>query len=160
MFDWQHVQTDPNFANYRYQPDSGRIVLLDFGAARAFEKPFAEAFRALLRAVMAGDRAAVMAGLDALGLAPADLPAGQLRLIEEMVALGLPVLATEHVDFGDTRLLAAMRDKGMALGVEEDFRHIPPWDVLYLQRKLGGLVLLATRLRARVPLRSLVAAVT
>jgi hypothetical protein len=73
-----------------------------------------------------------------------------------MIALGLPMLDQEQVDFGDTTLLAAMRERGMALGLDEEFRHIPPWDVLYLQRKLGGLVLLATRLRARVPVRGLI----
>ncbi len=34
LFDFGLMQTDPNFANYRWQPDTGRIVLLDFGATR------------------------------------------------------------------------------------------------------------------------------
>lgn len=156
VFDWGRVQTDPNFANYRYQPETGRIVLLDFGATRDFEPAFVARFGTLMRAALSGDPQAVMTGLDDLGVLPPDATDGQRRVVAEMIALGLPMLDQEQVDFGDTTLLAAMRERGMALGLDEEFRHIPPWDVLYLQRKLGGLVLLATRLRARVPVRGLI----
>jgi predicted unusual protein kinase regulating ubiquinone biosynthesis (AarF/ABC1/UbiB family) len=32
------MQTDPNLANYRFDPASQRIVLLDFGAAMAIDR--------------------------------------------------------------------------------------------------------------------------
>ena len=32
LFFYGVMQTDPNFANYLYQPDNQRIALLDFGA--------------------------------------------------------------------------------------------------------------------------------
>ena len=35
LFEFGVMQTDPNFANYRYQPTTGKLVLLDFGATRA-----------------------------------------------------------------------------------------------------------------------------
>ena len=35
VFRFRLVQTDPNFANYRYIFETGQIVLLDFGASRA-----------------------------------------------------------------------------------------------------------------------------
>jgi predicted unusual protein kinase regulating ubiquinone biosynthesis (AarF/ABC1/UbiB family) len=31
------MQTDPNLANYRVDPATGRIVLLDFGAVRVID---------------------------------------------------------------------------------------------------------------------------
>ncbi|MEO0866112.1 MAG: AarF/ABC1/UbiB kinase family protein, partial [Pseudomonadota bacterium] len=34
LFDFGVMQTDPNFANYRFAHDSGDVVLLDFGATR------------------------------------------------------------------------------------------------------------------------------
>ena len=52
-------------------------------------------------------------------------------------------------------LAARMRDAGMALGMDRDFWHTPPADILFLHRKLGGLYLLAARLRARVDVRRL-----
>ncbi len=155
IFAFRRVQTDPNFANYRWQPESGRIVLLDFGATREFASDFAQAMQEILRASLAGDRARTMQALRAQGIVPETAPDGQMRVLEQMIAMGQDTLRQPVVDFGDTRFLEAMREAGMQLGMEENFRHIPPWDVLYLQRKLGGLVLLATRLGARVPMRDL-----
>ena len=161
LLDWRHVQTDPNFANFRWQPTTAKIVLLDFGAARDFPHSVAASFGDVLQAAADRDGTALFDRLVAFGLLPPAMPDGQRRLITDMIDLGLPIMGQDRVDFGDTTLLAAMRDRGMQLGTDERFRHIPPWDVLYLQRKLAGLVLMATRLRARVPLGSLIrAAVT
>ncbi|MEH6588944.1 MAG: AarF/UbiB family protein [Halioglobus sp.] len=38
LFEFRTMQSDPNFANYRYQPDSGKIVLLDFGNSDLFSR--------------------------------------------------------------------------------------------------------------------------
>ncbi|WP_227446669.1 AarF/ABC1/UbiB kinase family protein [Cognatishimia sp. F0-27] len=158
LFDWHRVQTDPNFANFRWQPADKRVVLLDFGASRSFPVDTANAFRALLDAAFEGQAGAVRDQLTRMDILPERMPEGQERIIGMMIELALARLGAEVVDFGDTRFLAEMREHGMVLGAQEGFRHIPPWDALYLQRKLGGLVLLATRLKARVPLRGLMAA--
>ena len=50
LFEFGVMQTDPNFANYRFQPETGRIVLLDFGATRAVPPKTALACRRLLKA--------------------------------------------------------------------------------------------------------------
>jgi hypothetical protein len=53
-------------------------------------------------------------------------------------------------------MVQRLRDAGMALGLDRDFWHIPPIDTLFLHRKLGGLYLLAARLKARVNVQQLV----
>jgi predicted unusual protein kinase regulating ubiquinone biosynthesis (AarF/ABC1/UbiB family) len=156
VLDWRVVQTDPNFANFRYQPDHGRLVLLDFGATRPVPEAFVVGCQRLLQAGVAGDLSAVMDGLCDLSILPKDLSTGQSKVITQMAHLILPMLSQDMTDFDDPERLAALREAGARLGLDEGFRHIPPWDALYLQRKLGGLVLLATRLRARVPLSRLV----
>ena len=45
FFELRMVQTDPNFANYRYQPETGKTVLLDFGATRKFKAGFVNDYR-------------------------------------------------------------------------------------------------------------------
>ncbi|MDU8911573.1 AarF/ABC1/UbiB kinase family protein [Aestuariicoccus sp. MJ-SS9] len=157
LFDWRMVQTDPNFANYRVDPESGRIVLLDFGAARSFDEPLTERFRALLRAGLAREREAIRAAMIAIGYFRDTTPSRQQEAILRMADMALPMIASHaSFDFGDTALIARLRDEGMRLGVEEEFREIPPIDALFLQRKMAGLFLLATRLRARVPVRALI----
>ena len=59
LLDWGLMQTDPNFANYRWQADTGRIVLLDFGATRDIPAQTAEGYRALLAAGLSGRHDAV-----------------------------------------------------------------------------------------------------
>ena len=54
LFAFGVMQTDPNFANYRVQPTTGRLVLLDFGAARPVDAGTAQGYRDLLRAGMKG----------------------------------------------------------------------------------------------------------
>jgi len=48
------MQTDPNFANYRYQTDTGRLVLLDVGARSQVKSETVAAYRAMLRAGLVG----------------------------------------------------------------------------------------------------------
>ncbi len=55
-----------------------------------------------------------------------------------------------------TDILARLRDGGLAIAADRDNWHIPPMDTLFLQRKIGGIFLLATRMKARVPIRDLV----
>jgi predicted unusual protein kinase regulating ubiquinone biosynthesis (AarF/ABC1/UbiB family) len=59
LFVFGVMQTDPNFTNYRYQPETGKLVLLDFGAARPIDAATANGYRRLLLAGVADDQAAV-----------------------------------------------------------------------------------------------------
>lgn len=55
LFEFGLMQTDPNFANYQYQPQTGQIVLFDFGATRKLNPSIAAQYRQLLRAGLADD---------------------------------------------------------------------------------------------------------
>ena len=155
LFDWGLVQTDPNFANYRYDVAQDRIVLLDFGAARAFDEDIVARFRALLRAGLDRDSDAIERAMEGLGYISASTPLSQREIILRMANKALPLVTAETFDFGDTSFIAGMRDEGMALSLEEGYAEIPPIDALFLQRKMAGLFLLATRLRAQLPVRRL-----
>jgi predicted unusual protein kinase regulating ubiquinone biosynthesis (AarF/ABC1/UbiB family) len=67
LFEFRLMQTDPNFANYRWRPETGQIVLLDFGATREIGAEVAAGHLELLRAGLARDRDRVFAALEALG---------------------------------------------------------------------------------------------
>lgn len=157
LFEFGVMQTDPNFANYRIQPETGRLVLLDFGAARPVDAATANGYRELLRAGMAGDRvavrkAALVAGF--IGSAVVDRHSdGVDRIIDVILGeMNRPGL----FDFGDRKFVAALRDQGMAIAADTSAWHIPPTGVLFAQRKISGTALLAARLKARVDIRQLV----
>lgn len=157
LFEFGVMQTDPNFANYRVQPTTGRLVLLDFGAARPVDAATTDGYRELLRAAMKGDRARVRgAALTAGFIGPAVVtrhPTALNRMID--VILG-ELNRPGPFDFGDRAFVAALRDQGMEIAADAKAWHLPPTGVLFAQRKISGTALLAARLRARVDVRSLV----
>ncbi len=156
LFDFGLMQTDPNFANYRYQPATGKLVLLDFGAARAIAPAVALGYRQLLTAGLAGDRdgardAAVGAGF--LGEAAVARHRPQVDAMIDVI-LG-EMTRPGPFDFGDRAFVGGLREQGMAMAADRETWHVPPVDTLFVQRKISGTALLAARLKARVDVRSM-----
>jgi hypothetical protein len=76
----------------------------------------------------------------------------------DMFELSIEPLRQEApFDFGASDLALRLRDAGVALAQYREHFTLPPMDTLFLQRKFGGIYLLATRMRARVALRELIA---
>lgn len=159
LFDFGLVQTDPNFANYLYEPTTGRIVLLDFGATRRIDPTVAAGYRDLISAGLAGDSDRMRHSAEHLGLLGGGIsPEHARRLLAMMETAFAALTQAPEFDFAATDLPKRMQAEGMALA-EEGFVPPPvPMDVLFIQRKLGGMFLLATRLGARVALRDLLEA--
>lgn len=151
------MQTDPNFANYRWQADSGRIVLLDFGAARDVPEPTRAAYRRLMQAGLAEDAAALKAALIDVGfVAPQTLKRHEGAL-DAMIAVLLAHLGREGLfDFADRGFVDRVRAQAQTIVADRAAWHIPPADTLFVQRKISGTALLAVRMKARLPLRAMV----
>ncbi len=156
LFEFRLMQTDPNFANYRYDPVGGRLILLDFGAARELPSAIVEGYRRLLGAGLAGDRDAAHRAALEIGFFDPGTTAENQRSAMDLFELGMaPLRRPGLFDFADGELAPLMRERGMALAQDRAFWHIPPIDTLFLQRKFGGLYLLGSRLKARVDVRAL-----
>lgn len=159
LFQFGAMQTDPNLANYRYDPKTGRIVLLDFGAVQPIAPELAADFRLLGRVALEGGEAETRAAMLRIGyFGPTTAPHHQ-DLIQSMfnTAMGPLRQDTPH-DFGRSDLMETLRDMGMAIGNDRDLAHVPPAATLFLHRKIGGMYLMAAKLRARVALRPMVEA--
>ena len=156
LFDFGVMQTDPNFANYRFQPDSGRLVLLDFGAARLVAAETVQAYRVLLQTGLDGDRDGVRAAAMTAGFIGAAVVERHRTRLDAMIEI---ILAELHrpgpFDFGDRRFVGALRDQGLEVAVDKSTWHIPPADILFVQRKISGTALLAAQLEARIDVREL-----
>lgn len=151
LFEFRLIQTDPNFANYRFDTATGRLVLLDFGATRAYPQTVVEAYRRLMAGTIRGDRAAMSEAAQTIGYFQDNIHAHQRDAVIDLFATACePLCHTGAYDFGTSDLAARLRDAGLKLSMERDFWHTPPADALFLHRKLGGLYLLAARLGARI----------
>lgn len=157
LFIFRAMQTDPNLANYRIEPATGRIVLLDFGAVRSIATEVSASFRALLIAGLADDADQIRGAMLQIGYFGTDTAPHHQVLIQRLFQAAMVPLRQETPhDFGQSDLLERLRDMGMVLGTDRDLMHVPPAETLFLHRKIGGTYLLATKLRARVGLRGLV----
>ncbi|NCP25088.1 MAG: AarF/ABC1/UbiB kinase family protein [Erythrobacter sp.] len=157
LFEFGAMQTDPNFANYRYDRENERLVLLDFGAARDLKSDTAEGYRAILAAGLAEDRAAVRRATIAAGFLGEAAAKRHSALVDRMI----DIIVTEMnrpgpFDFGDRAFVGTLREQGMEMAADRATWHIPPVDTLFVQRKISGTALLAARLKARVDVRALV----
>ena len=50
------MQTDPNWANFLYDPSAKKLGLIDFGASREYTKEFMDGWYRLLMSAVKGDR--------------------------------------------------------------------------------------------------------
>ena len=149
------IQTDPNFANFRYQPTSGRLVLLDFGATRSIPAQLSGQLRQLLRAALAGDEELQRSAMLEIGyFEPQQQRLAQLAI--DLLTMGMnDVMAGGPFDFAAADLPRRARDRALAAGFSADLWSIPPVDTLFVHRKIGGMYLLASRLGARMDMRAL-----
>lgn len=157
LFVFGLMQTDPNLANYRYYSRSDRIVLLDFGAVQTIPPALAADFRALARVALTGGAEETRAAMLRIGYFGPDTAPHHQALIQSMFDMAMtPIRQDNPFDFGQSDLLDRLRGMGMAIGTERDLAHVPPAATLFLHRKIGGMYLMAAKLRARVALRPMV----
>jgi aarF domain-containing kinase len=67
LFVWRFMQTDPNFGNFLYDDASGKLALIDFGAARSFPKPFVDDYLRMVKACAEHDRSEIIHRSTVLG---------------------------------------------------------------------------------------------
>ncbi len=156
LFDFGLMQTDPNFANYRVSEDGERLVLLDFGAAREVPPHVSANYRNLLLAGLAQDRDAIAtAAIDAGFLSRNAAEAHRESLNTIICVIVAELSKPGKFDFGDRSFVKTVREEGMTIAQDRASWHLPPSEILFVQRKISGTALLAARLKARVDVRGM-----
>lgn len=157
LFEFGFMQTDPNFANFRWQPDGNRVVLLDFGAARAIDPATTQAYRRLMHAGLADDAGALRAALLDIGFVAPVVLARHGPALDRMIAVLLAHLGKPGLfDFADRSFVERVRAEAETIFADRSAWHLPPAETLFVQRKVSGTALLAIRLKVSLPLRDMV----
>ena len=145
------VQTDPNLANFSYQSDTGKIILLDFGAVRTYAADFVKNYQAALEAATANDAVMLGDALQILGFFQDNINATNRSAVIDIFLMAAEPLRTSGLyDFGTSDLASRIQQRGMSISSDPQAWHTPPPDVLFLHRKMAGLYLMAARLAAKV----------
>ena len=157
LFEFRFMQTDPNFANYLWDPQRERIVLLDFGSVREFTPAFVDKYKRTVRAVMSGNHDGVRRGAIEIGYLAADAAPPAVNAAVDIIMLVCePLRHRGRYDFGASTLASRARDVGFDLGVRQGLLQSPPPETIFLHRKLAGSFFMLARLGARVDARALV----
>lgn len=172
FFDWKLVQTDPHFGNYRVcidpEGENDQIVTLDFGATRNFQTGFVESYGRIVRGSLQGNRKEVAQGVLEIGLMSEDTPrdflegfADLTELIVEPFRKPFDPLVAERLytpggayRFGDTDLPARVGQTAALKMMSRHFK-IPPQEIIFLHRRIGGVLVTLKTLRAELRLHAL-----
>jgi predicted unusual protein kinase regulating ubiquinone biosynthesis (AarF/ABC1/UbiB family) len=156
LTEFKLMQSDPNFANYRFDPQTGDIILLDFGATRELSAELSADYKTFLRAGMDKDYVKLEEVAVSIGFLNETITADHRRQCLDLMRLAFDALRVPVFDFTDTTLSKDMQRGGEALARDGFIPPVVPMDVLYLQRKFGGMFLLGARLRAKLPVREII----
>jgi len=157
LLQWGLVQTDAHFGNYRYDPQSERIGLLDFGATRRHGASCMAGLRRLIRAAVHGDRAAIEDQAIELGyLRPDEAASCRDAMLDMIATVAEPARSSKPFAFAASDLSQRVAAQAAALRLRQRYWHLPPLDILFLHRKLAGTYLLCARLRAQAEVAALV----
>ncbi|MEY4630741.1 MAG: hypothetical protein RIQ81_861 [Pseudomonadota bacterium] len=157
-FSWNFVQTDPHFGNYRIRPGKDgspdQLVLLDFGAVRKFPADFVRKYAGMVKAALDSDPAAIASAGKRLGILPLDAPPVMEQVFVELCLAVVEPFAGGKYDWRANELPRRTTALGLKLVVEQKLPS-PPRELLFLDRKLGGVFVFLSHLGARIDGRPL-----
>jgi aarF domain-containing kinase len=134
------VQTDPNFGNFLVDEAGKKLVLLDCGAVRTYERDFRRNIRELARTAMEFETTPVVEAMIRQGMLHADESVEVKTLLAEIVidVMALFTKEMQPVHFGDTEFLNDLRRR--VFDIVRLVKHSgPARQVIFLNRKLGGM---------------------
>ncbi|MDT0583759.1 MULTISPECIES: AarF/ABC1/UbiB kinase family protein [Alteromonadaceae] len=161
LFDTQLMQSDPNFANYLYQKDSGKIVLLDFGACRTLSDHTSEHYKAMAIAMQNQDRKGMELALLELGLIDKNMSSKVTDIILNACTIASECLQTKYANetynIKAQGLIKRIQNETIPLIADRTATATPKFDVALVNRKITGMVLLANKLGAGLDFKSALA---
>ncbi|RPA63122.1 AarF/ABC1/UbiB kinase family protein [Shewanella frigidimarina] len=156
LFCFQLVQSDPNFANFQYQADSQKIVLLDFGATRTISDTLSQGYMQLMQGAIADDKQQMSNAAQQIGFFQNAIDPQQKQLIIDIFYQACePLRSRAAYDFGASDLAKRITQAGKAMSTQQNEWHTPPTDAIFIHRKLAGMYLLAAKLNANINVHAL-----
>jgi len=152
LFEFRFMQTDPNWANFMYDPSTRQVVLLDFGASREYSKNFVDKYIKVIEGAAENDREKVLDYSRELGfLAGYETKVMEDAHVDAVMILGEAFRSDGPFDFGKqdtTRRIQKLIPVMLAQRICP-----PPEESYSLHRKMSGAFLLCAKLGAKIECR-------
>lgn len=168
FFEWGLVQTDPHFGNYKIRidehGDADQLVLIDFGATREFAPRFLGHYYHTVAGALERDPRRLVNGAIGIQLLNRDSPQS---VFESFASVGYLIVepfcddapaelltADDAYCWGESDLPARVSQVISEAAISRWFR-IPPREIVFLHRRLGGVFVLLAVLDAQLASRDL-----
>lgn len=171
IFHWNFVQTDPHLGNYKIQIDpqgNDRLALIDFGASKEFPTPFIDFYRKMIKGAITGEKVDFYAGARGLGfIVDNDKPEYIKAFTDFCFQTVEPFFHPDDPRNNDGKVNSEgfyhwkqtdlpSRVMKNALQFKNFDLRSPPQDILFLDRKTGGVFIFLSVLQAHINGRKIV----
>ncbi len=166
IFVWNVVQTDPHIGNYRIRINpfgDDQIVLLDFGATRFYQDDFLKIYQKMVKGTLRADREMFLSAAKELSFIHEQDDPKLIQLFEEFCF----ETVEPFIEHSDPRNRHGLIDqeglydwkntdlpKRLSKRVFEVIKlntwRTPPKEILFLDRKTGGVFIFLSVLRAKI----------
>ncbi len=153
LYVWGFVQTDAHFGNYRVNLETKKIALLDFGAVRKVTESFTGPYVRMVKSTFVGDQKGVIQAAGQLGYLDGNESAELQRAFFELCRLIMEPFSKDNYDWAGSDLPKRAAQAGSKIAVTSRLKPPPP-EVVFLDRKMGGIFIQMATLRARFDART------
>lgn len=159
LFIWRRVQTDPHFGNFRVRPGKGedQLLLFDYGAVRVLSRDFMDKYRRMLAGLFFGSRDAFEAAAMDLKVLEAGDPQELKDLFYSLCsAIVEPFQEDAEYDWKNNDLPSRVARITWEMLRKFPLR-APPREVIFTDRKMGGIFTFLSVLGAKFNAREVLA---
>ena len=171
LFDWGFVQTDPHLGNYKIrlnEDGQDQLVLLDFGAVRTYSAEFLENYKKMIEASLFLESEQLQEAAEKLGFIQRTDSVELLRAFENFCFSTVEPFMTPDDRRNTNKQMNLQGEYNWKHSdlpqrlTQEGFRMVqnfklrsPPQEILFIDRKTGGVFIFCSVMKANINSRQL-----